>query len=465
MTPEQFYAANLNKLIDVDGYPKDQIYQCIDGFRWFLKCNSIPDMATPDNRASGYWTCLNQKNELVQKVADWQSKYFDKITDPKQFRNGDWVIFGWCQSHPETHVCMYYNGQSFGENQSKQFRGFTLKQTTWDDCLGALRWKGYETKMEILNGIDISNWQKGLDLTRLDYYDFVICKATEGIGFVDQYCDSWIQQAKAMGKKWGFYHFARPDANDPIREADFFVSNTREYFGEGLPVLDVEVRSENVVEWCRAFLARVIELTGIKPMIYMSEQSFEGAYDWSPVVALDCGLWLAAYRFNKEFDGYAPNNAGVPPSTHHWPFVAMWQYTSDGRLPGYGYRLDFDVFYGSAAVWDKYVGQKPESIPDTGDTNPEPDPVPGPEPTPEKPEDPEAEDIKGLLGMSNRTYDLLKWICLVVVPSFCAMLTNLADSLGIDDVMTIVKVLTPVAAFVGAILGFSSIEYARRQQK
>ena len=37
-----------------------------------------------------------------------------------------------------------------------------------------------------MRGIDISNWQAGIDLTKIDF-DFVICKSTDGIGFVDKY--------------------------------------------------------------------------------------------------------------------------------------------------------------------------------------------------------------------------------------------------------------------------------------
>ena len=34
-----------------------------------------------------------------------------------------------------------------------------------------------------MKGIDISNYQRGLDLGAIDY-DFVFCKATEGTGIV-----------------------------------------------------------------------------------------------------------------------------------------------------------------------------------------------------------------------------------------------------------------------------------------
>lgn len=53
-----------------------------------------------------------------------------------------------------------------------------------------------------LNGIDISNYQRGLDLAKVPC-DFVICKATEGTTIVHNTCDPWIQQAIKLGKLWG----------------------------------------------------------------------------------------------------------------------------------------------------------------------------------------------------------------------------------------------------------------------
>ena len=67
-----------------------------------------------------------------------------------------------------------------------------------------------------LNGIDISNYQRGLDLAQVPC-DFVICKATEGTTIVHNTCDPWIQQAIKLGKLWGFYHFM--NGEDPIAQA------------------------------------------------------------------------------------------------------------------------------------------------------------------------------------------------------------------------------------------------------
>ena len=50
----------------------------------------------------------------------------------------------------------------------------------------------------------------------------------------------------------------------------------------------------------------------------------------------------------------------------------MLQYTSGGYLPGWGDRLDLNVFYGDHAAWDAYAG---------GGTGvaPQPQPTPAPE--------------------------------------------------------------------------------------
>ena len=77
----------------------------------------------------------------------------------------------------------------------------------------------------MLTGLDISKWQ-GADFNVDAAADFVICKATEGTGYVDPLCDKFYQQAKAKGKLLGVYHFARPDLGTTGEaEADFFVKN------------------------------------------------------------------------------------------------------------------------------------------------------------------------------------------------------------------------------------------------
>ena len=216
-----------------------------------------------------------------------------------------------------------------------------------------------------MNGIDISNWQAGINLSNIAF-DFLIARATEGIGCVDKYCDGYIQQAIKLGKPFGFYHFARP-TNDPIREAEFFYNSCRGYFGKGIPILDWESGNTSNVTWAKRWLDRVYQLSGVKPVIYMSE-SVVNANNWSAVAAADYGLWVAKYRDNNPDYNYNMANAGSRPHVKWWKFYCMWQWTSKGRLNGYGGYLDCDVFYGDQSTWDAYVGKststtKPQTKP------------------------------------------------------------------------------------------------------
>ena len=86
----------------------------------------------------------------------------------------------------------------------------------------------------MLNGIDISSWQNGLQLSTSDA-DFYVMKATEGTSYVDRCCDPWVQWCIDNGKPWGFYHFM--GKADPIAQADFFYENCKNYFGRGVPML------------------------------------------------------------------------------------------------------------------------------------------------------------------------------------------------------------------------------------
>lgn len=211
----------------------------------------------------------------------------------------------------------------------------------------------------MLKGIDISKWQAGIDLSKMDT-DFVICKATEGVGYTDKNCDGFYQEAKRLGKKLGVYHFARPDlGNSAVEEADYFIKETKGYHKEAILILDWEPQGNSIANtgWAKGWLDRVYEKTGVKPLIYMSA-SVVRAYDWSKVVAGDYGLWVANYGSN---DGTAQKGVFNNYPLRYWSFYALWQYTSKGRLSGYNGNLDLNFFTGDKTAWDKYAGGKPSS--------------------------------------------------------------------------------------------------------
>ena len=203
-----------------------------------------------------------------------------------------------------------------------------------------------------MNGIDISSYQKELDLSKVPC-EFVIIKATEGTSYINPYCHGHFSQGESLGKKLGAYHFA--SGEDVNTEAEFFVSHVKGYIGKAIFALDWEADAVNRgVSWAKQWLDRVYELTGVKPLIYMPNSVVNG-YDWSSVANGDYGLWNAGYYAGYQTMGYNPD-APIIGGTGAWSGAAIYQYTSSGQLSGWSGNLDLNVFYGDAAAWDKYAG-------------------------------------------------------------------------------------------------------------
>ena len=145
-TPEAFFTEYNGKAVNKGNGWNDSAfgYQCVAGFKAGCEWLGIPVIPTPNNRADGYWTCLRADGSPSASTAEWQEKYFYKVRQPEQFKDGDWVIWGrgsQSSSHPSSHVAMYYHGMEFGENQGVV--GFSLKNTDFSDALGALRPKAW----------------------------------------------------------------------------------------------------------------------------------------------------------------------------------------------------------------------------------------------------------------------------------------------------------------------------------
>lgn len=205
-----------------------------------------------------------------------------------------------------------------------------------------------------LNGIDVSHYQDGINLATISA-DFVIMKATEATSYVDPCCDSHYQEAKKAGKLLGVYHFARGQG-DGTEEADFFLKNIHGYIGEAILVLDFEYTNKptsNDVTWCKKWLDRVFEKTGVRPLIYMSH-SVTRYTDWT-LVSKDYGLWVARYANNNIVSGYLKDPWLGDEGTGAFSIVAIHQYTPTGRLPGWNGNLDLDIAYMSKEAWGKYA--------------------------------------------------------------------------------------------------------------
>lgn len=65
--------------------------------------------------------------------------------------------------------------------------------------------------------------------------------------------------------------------------------------------------------------------------------------------------------------------------------------------------------------------------------------------------------------MSNKVYDILKWIALVVLPAIASFYLGLSNYWDIPYPEEIAGTITLVDALLGAILGISSIKYAKKE--
>lgn len=229
-----------------------------------------------------------------------------------------------------------------------------------------------------LYGVDISKWQSVG--TGDQAQDFVICKATEGVGYVDSTCDRHYQRAKSQGKLLGVYHFARPDLNKGAdgarREAEFFVNNCKGYIGQAILVLDWEQPGTTwQTDWAKTWLDHVYALTGVRPLIYMSA-SVVSANNWS-AISNTYGLWIAGYpsKYNVK-NPPVPSPSNMPYKIGTWRFWAIWQYSSSAGT------LDRNIANMPRESWSKYASttfqQKPE------EPKPEEKPTEKPEEKPEE---------------------------------------------------------------------------------
>lgn len=215
---------------------------------------------------------------------------------------------------------------------------------------------GYATEItdtvKELDGCDVASYQAGIDFSAMTTTDFAIVKATQGTWYVNPYCDIQYSGAKAAGKLLGMYHYA--EGADPAKEAQYFAKKVGSRVGECILALDWEghdnskFNSDGEVAWVLKFAMEVYRITGVHIFLYMSK-SVTRRRNWSEV-AKDVRLWCAQYA-NQARTDYKSNpwtdNAGFGA----WKSDTIRQYSSKGRVTGYGGNLDINKAYMSRAEW------------------------------------------------------------------------------------------------------------------
>lgn len=198
-----------------------------------------------------------------------------------------------------------------------------------------------------MKGIDISNWQKGINVKSINA-DFIIVKATEGVEYISPDFKRQADDTLSSGKLLGVYHYA--NGGDPKKEADFFINTIKSYIGKAIIVLDWEAGSnpefgKSDKSWCEKFTNHVIDKTNIKPFIYIQQSSMHK-------VQIGLPLWVAQYADMNQ-TGYQNN-----PWNEGSYACAIRQYSSCGRISGFNGNLDINKAYISREQWLRYCGEK-----------------------------------------------------------------------------------------------------------
>lgn len=68
------------------------------------------------------------------------------------------------------------------------------------------------------------------------------------------------------------------------------------------------------------------------------------------------------------------------------------------------------------------------------------------------------------MKLSNKTYDVLKWLVWVFLPALGVFLGVLGRSFGWSNTDTVLTILTAFTAFLGAITGVSNKEFNKEEK-
>lgn len=64
--------------------------------------------------------------------------------------------------------------------------------------------------------------------------------------------------------------------------------------------------------------------------------------------------------------------------------------------------------------------------------------------------------------MNNKLYDALKWVAQILLPAVATLYFAIAQIWGLPYAEQIVGTITAIDAFLGALLGVSTIQYKKR---
>ena len=186
-------------------------------------------------------------------------------------------------------------------------------------------------------GIDVSHHNGEVDWSKLSGtgVEFVILKATDGIDWLDPlFVYNFRKLAGQESLIRGAYHYYQY-ADDPVEQADWFISNVALVPGDFPPIVDIEKIPPEGHETFHAdlyaFLGRLEEHYQAEPIVY------SGRKIWNAQLAETLGdypLWIAEYGVVRP---------DIPVREHPW---VLWQFTDEYQVPGSEKNVDASYFNG-----------------------------------------------------------------------------------------------------------------------
>lgn len=204
------------------------------------------------------------------------------------------------------------------------------------------------TAREAWLGVDVSVWQEEIDweavaaagvkfaMIRIGYRGW----SRAGKLNMDPYAYANLEGAKAAGLKVGVYFYSQATSAKEAAEEARYVLELLNGMELDMPVVfDWEVpaassartrkvKAKTIHASAMAFCEE-IRNAGYQPMVYFNQWQGSKKYNLQELRESGVELWLAMYTKAMTY-------------TYE---VQMWQYTSDGRVPGIEGRVDLDLYF------------------------------------------------------------------------------------------------------------------------
>jgi GH25 family lysozyme M1 (1,4-beta-N-acetylmuramidase) len=221
------------------------------------------------------------------------------------------------------------------------------------------------SKDEPIYGVDISGWQRGIDLAQVarEGYEFCVVKATEGPThdgwiFTNPHYETQLAAAKAAGLVVGSYHFLVE--GPPEAQVDHFLETVGDPTAQLIMVDFEEYSNRDYPHYdptnatLKAFVDELQQRIGSRPVLLYSGQGYwnagtpsgevsqygEDLVTWDAFYPVhpQAGLGSALYERVKDL-GWGERWGNREPK--------IWQFSANGRVAGM--EIDVNAFSGTRA--------------------------------------------------------------------------------------------------------------------